>query len=213
MGLRGKSEKEKAEERMKKQGQIKQAYSESSIAQAKAKRKEKQKEQNKGIVFDVKTALRQIEQSLKGVKRKVKQYKDQEKNTRKKVEKVQVVENPPCNKEGAERYLEIAKTFLNHNTISSYQPAKTIERKCKGTIHTYHEVTITKHHLYDIDVDDCKTIWTTLLAPMVDATNKARGGRMLKNQEQTTVINKSITDEIGSNDDESSRGPGLADVF
>src|SRR6056297_2346935 len=157
MGLRGKSEKDKAEERMKKQGQIKQAYSESSIAQAKAKRKEKQKEQNKGIVFDVKT--------------EVKQYKDQEKNTRKKEEKVQVVENPPCNKEGAERYLEIAKTFLNHNTISSYQPAKTIERKCKGTIHTYHEVTITKHHLYDIDVDDCKTIWTTLLAPMVDATN------------------------------------------
>jgi len=201
MGLTG--NKKTDEEKMREQAAIKESTQTGKIEQHAMAQKQKQKEQNENKLFNVEGARQRIKEGLLGYKKKYVRWKDQDTGDIKEGFKKQQTRNKQlCNQDGAGIFMDEANSFLNQNTISSYLPAKTIERKSKGTLKPIYKQIVFKHHIYDIDsTEDAGDIISIIRNPMIDAMNKSRGGRMIDNQEQIRVEKESISREGGTDDE------------
>lgn len=203
MGIRNKKS---DEQRMRDQAAIKDSIDTGDIeAQAVAqKRKEKKETENK--LFDVESARQRIREGLLGYREQIVNFKDPDTGdiSARKI-KDSTRKKKLCNEEGASVFMDEVNSFLNHNTISSYLPAKTIQNKSKGTLKAIYKQMIFNHHKYNIQsTEDAGDIISIIRNPMIDAMNKSRGGRMIQNQEKIRVEKESISREGGSDDEDSS---------
>jgi len=208
MGLRkrGKDESEKARER----ASIREAAQTGKIEQQAVAQKQKDRSRTENKLFDVETARRRIKQGLLGYKEKYVRWKDSDTGEVQEGWKKQSTRKKSlCNEEGAGVFMDEANSFLNHNTISTYLPAKTIERKCKGTLKPIYKQIVFNHHKFSIQsTSDAGDIISLIRNPMIDAMNKSRGGRLIKNQEQIRVEKESISHD-GSEDEDDQNFGGL----
>jgi len=181
------------------------------IEQQAVAQKQKERSQTENNLFDVETGRRRIKEGLHGYKHKYVRYKDEETGEVKEgFKKIQTRETSLCNEKAAQILMDEVNSFLNHNTISSFLPPQTIERKCKGTLKQIHRRMVADWHKFGIHSRaDAGEIISLIRSPMVDATNKARGGRLIKNQEQIRVEKESISREGGSDEDEDDKLGGL----
>ena len=200
MGIRDKkTEEEKARER----AAIQDSMQTGGIEQQAINQKQQEKKGNSNQLFDVESARQMIKEGLLGKKTKPVQVQNPE---TKEIQVKQYVEysrkDSLCNEEGAYKFLDEANSFLNKNTISTYLPASTIENKGKGTLKEVYKQIIVNWHIYDINPEDAGDIISIIRNPMIDAMNKARGGRLIKNQEQIRVEKESISREGSSESDD-----------
>jgi len=202
MGLRG-NDKDRSKE-ARERASIQEAAQTGKIEQQAVAQKQQERSQTENKLFDVESARKRIKQGLLGFKKKHVTWKDPETGDIKQgVKKEDVRDKQLCNEIGAGIFMDEANSFLNHNTISTYLPAKTIERKCKGTLKPIYKQIVFNHHKFNIEsTSDAGDIVSLIRNPMIDAMNKARGGRLIKNQEQIRVEKESISREGGSNDDD-----------
>lgn len=206
MGIRG-DDKDEAQKR-REAAAIKDSANTASIEQQAVAQKQKEREQTENKLFDVEGARARIQQGLLGYKKRVLQYRDPDSGeVQTKVQKTDVRDRSLCNEEAAGIFMDEANSFLNHNTITTYLPASTIENKCKGTLQPIYKQIWKNWHLFDINgTEDAEDIISIIRNPMIDATNKARGGRLIKNQEKIRVEKESISREGGDNEDDGSDG-------
>jgi len=181
------------------------------IEQQAVAQKQKERSQTENKLFDVETARRRIKEGLLGYKKKYVRWKDKDTGEVKEgFKKTETRDKSLCNEEGAGVFMDEANSFLNHNTISTYLPAKTIERKCKGTLKPIYKQIVFNHHKFNINsTSDAGDIVSLIRNPMIDAMNKSRGGRLIKNQEQIRVEKESISREGGSDENEDDKLGGL----
>jgi len=129
MGLTG-SDKTK-EEKMREQAAIKDSANTGKIEQRAVAQKQKEKQQTSNKLFDVESARQRIREGLLGYREQIIKYRDPETgDVKTDVKKTNQRDRQLCNEEAAGIFMDEANSFLNHNTISTYLPAKTIERKC-----------------------------------------------------------------------------------
>jgi len=201
----GKSDEEKLRERAAIQDS-------SNIGQMEAQalnKKQKDKEDGNKL-FDVEGARQRIKQGLLGYKMEVRRVKNDNGDIVEKKVPVSTREKQLCNSDGAGVFMDEANSFLNHNTISTYLPADTIENKCKGTLKPLYKQIFKNFHKFDINgTEDAEDIISIIRNPMIDATNKARGGRLIDNQEQIRVEKESISREGGTEEDDDDTLGGL----
>lgn len=209
MGLRNneKSVKDKKKEIQRNQ----EALNTGRIEQQAVAQKQKEKNQNHNKLFDVESARQRIKEGLLGYKEKYIQYRDENGDVQTQKVKDETRDKQLCNEDGAGVFMDEANSFLNHNTISTYLPAKTIERKCKGTIKQVHRQNVANWHQFGVESpEDASEIVSIIRNPMIDAMNKARGGRLIKNQEQVKVEKEvSTREETDQKDDDSGITGGL----
>lgn len=210
MSITGDSDKKKKEEAMRKKAAQKDASQTQKIEAQAMAQKQKNKDQTENNLFDVESARQRIRQGLLGYKQQSKPVKNQETGD------IEVVtykwderDRSLCNKEAAGIFMDEANSFLNQNTITTYLPAKTIENKCKGTLQPIYKQIFKNWHIFDIDgTEDAEDIISIIRNPMIDAMNKARGGRLIKQQEQIRVEKESVTRDEGSeSDNDGGRNP------
>jgi len=207
MGLRNnKSE----EEKMRERAAIKDSANTGKLEQQAVAQKQKEREQTQNKLFDVEGARQRIKQGLLGYKKQYVRYQNPDTGNIEVEKKKESTRNKQlCNEEGASVFMDEANSFLNHNTISTYLPAKTIERKCKGTLKPIYKQIVFSHHKFDIDSrEDAGDIVSLIRNPMIDAMNKARGGRLIQNQEKIRVEKESISREGGDDSEDSDDGFG-----
>jgi len=177
-------------------------------AQALSEKQQEKEDGNK--LFDVEGARQRIKQGLLGFKQELRRFKTDDGDVVEKNVAVSTREKQLCNKEGAGVFMDEANSFLNHNTISTYLPADTIENKCKGTLKPLYKQIFKNFHKFDINgTEDAEDIISIIRNPMIDATNKARGGRLIDNQEQIRVEKESISREGGKDEDDDENLGGL----
>jgi len=201
----GKSDEEKLRERAAIQDS-------SNIGQmeAQALNKKQQDKEDGNKLFDVEGARQRIKQGLLGYKMEVRRVKNDNGDIVEKKVPVSTREKQLCNSDGAGVFMDEANSFLNHNTISTYLPADTIENKCKGTLKPLYKQIFKNFHKFDINgTEDAEDIISIIRNPMIDATNKARGGRLIDNQEQIRVEKESISREGGTEEDDEDTLGGL----
>jgi len=201
----GKSDEEKLRERAAIQDS-------SNIGQmeAQALNKKQQDKEDGNKLFDVEGARQRIKQGLLGYKMEVRRVKNDNGDIVEKKVPVSTREKQLCNSDGAGVFMDEANSFLNHNTISTYLPADTIENKCKGTLKPLYKQIFKNFHKFDINgTEDAEDIISIIRNPMIDATNKARGGRLIDNQEQIRVEKESISREGGTEEDDDDTLGGL----
>jgi len=207
MVLKDKDESEKRKKKMREQEAIRGASNTSSIEQRAIAQKQKQKEQNSKLLFDVEGAKKGIRQTLSGKIVKEGWTTNSKTGESEYKREIQPKEGDPLtNEKGAHRYIDISKQFLNVNTITSQQTGERIEKKCKGTIKEAYIPCFINFHKFEIAYEDMGAIISTIRSPMVDATYKAQGGRMIRNQEQIRVENENIVREGKSDGDNDERG-------
>lgn len=189
---------------MRERAAIQDSISTGKIEQAAMAQKQENKDKEGNKLFDVEGARKRIEEGLLGYKEQIVNVSDPEtgdiqtKRIKKETRKQKL-----CNEEGASIFLDEANSFLNHNTISTYLPAETIENKCKGTLKPIYKQIVFNHHKFNIrSTEDAGDIVSLIRSPMIDATNKARGGRLIKNQEQIRVEKESVSREGGDDSDD-----------
>jgi hypothetical protein len=207
MGLR--SNDKTVEEKKKDLQRNQEALNTGPVEQRAAARKQEEKQQEQNKLFDVESARQRIKEGLLGYKENYVQYKDPDTgNIETRKVKDQVRDKQLCNEDGAGIFMDEANSFLNHNTISTYLPAKTIERKCKGTLKQIHRQNVANWHKFGVESpEDASEIISIIRNPMIDAMNKARGGRLIKNQEQIRVEkNVSTKEETDENGDDQKLG-------
>lgn len=192
------------EERMREQAAIKDSMNTGKIEQQALAQKQKEREQTQNKLFDVEGARTRIKQGLLGYKKKYVKYRDDDTgDVKTKAIKEDTRDKQLCNEDGAGVFMDEANSFLNHNTISTYLPAKTIERKCKGTLKPIYKQIVFNHPWYEIEsTTDGGDIVSLIRNPMIDAMNKARGGRLIKNQEKIRVEKESVSREGGTDNEE-----------
>lgn len=210
LGNNGKTEEEKIRERTA----IKDSASTGTIEQQAMQKKQKEREQTRNKLFDVEGARKRIQQGLLGYKKRFVPYQDPEtENIEVKQVKEETRNKQLCNEDGASVFMDEANSFLNHNTISTYLEAQTIERKAKGTLKPIYKQIVFNHHKFNISsTSDAGDIVSIIRNPMIDAMNKARGGRLIKNQEKIRVEKESVSRE-GSSDDENQGKDGIGGLF
>lgn len=207
MGLRS-NDKSPAEQKKEVQ-RNQEALSSGRVEQQAVAKKQKERDNDQNKLFDVESARQRIKEGLLGYKEQYVQYKDPDTGN---IETMKVKDETRdkqlCNENGAGVFMDEANSFLNHNTISTYLPAKTIERKCKGTIKQIHRQNVANWHKFGVESpEDASEIVSIIRNPMIDAMNKARGGRLIKNQEQIRVEkNVSTREETDENDDDKKLG-------
>lgn len=208
MGLTG-NDKSK-EEKMREQAAIKDSANTGKIEQRAVAQKQKEKQQTSNKLFDVESARQRIREGLLGYREQIIKYRDPDTgDVKTDVKKTNQRDRQLCNEEAAGIFMDEANSFLNHNTITTYLPASTIENKCKGTLQPIYKQIWKNFHLFSIDgTEDAEDIISIIRNPMIDAMNKGRGGRMIKNQEQIRVEKESISREGGEDDDDDSSGIG-----
>lgn len=207
MGLRGNDK--SVEDKKKEIQRNQEALSTGPVEQQAARQKQKEKQQGQNKLFDVESARQRIKEGLLGYKEQMVQYKNPDTgNIETRKVKDETRDKQLCNEDGAGVFMDEANSFLNHNTISTYLPAKTIERKCKGTLKQIHRQNVANWHKFGVESpEDASEIISIIRNPMIDAMNKARGGRLIKNQEQIRVEkNVSTREETDENEDEGKIG-------
>lgn len=168
--------------------------------------KRKQNETGKNEVFDVDSALELIKENLLGYSTEIRPKKKQSGGITYVKERIELSSKRLCNKEGAQTFLSIARTVLNHNTITGYLPGENIGNKQKLTIKDVYKQAATQFHKYDIEgPTDAATIVTTIRNPTTDAAHKARGGRGMKNTETVREETRSV---VVNEDDENETDDG-----
>jgi hypothetical protein len=189
---------------MREQAAIKEASQTGNIEQRAVAQKQEEKQQSSNKLFDVESARQRIREGLLGYRERLDRYRDPESGeVQTQMVKVNERDRQLCNEEAAGIFMDEANSFLNHNTITTYLPASTIENKCKGTLQPIYKQIWKNFHLFDINgTEDAEDIVSIIRNPMIDAMNKGRGGRMIKNQEQIRVEKESISREGGSDDDD-----------
>jgi len=206
MGLRDNDRSEERKKGMREQAAIKEASNTGSIEQRAVAQKQEEKKQSNNKLFDVEGAKRAIKQTLSGKVLKEGWTTNPKTGEAEYKTKVKEKEGKPLtNEKGAHRYIDIAKQFLNENTITSFQTGQRIEKKCKGTIKEAYIPCFVNFHIFDIAYEDMGAIISTIRSPMVDATYKAQGGRMIRNQEQIRVEKESISREGKNEEDDDDR--------
>lgn len=203
--------KKTAEEKKKSIDRQKEGLRTGAVEQQAVAQKQKERDQTENKLFDVEGARKRIKQGLLGYKEKYVQYKDPETGevVTEKV-KDETREKQLCNENGAGVFMDEANSFLNHNTISTYLPAKTIERKCEGTLKQIHRQNVANWHKFGVNSpEDASEIISIIRNPMIDAMNKARGGRLIKNQEQIRVEKDVSTREETDDNEEDNTIGGL----
>jgi len=190
---------------------IQDASNTAGLEQAAVQQKQKQKQEGSNYLFDVEEARNLIETGLKGVKTEIVPVKNQETgdieyqrieyDTRKK---------KLVNNDGAEIFLDICNSgALNHNTISGNLPGRQIKRKVVGTMGSVYDQIIFNHHRYGIgykNTPDASNIASIIRNPLIDAMNKARGGRMIESQEKVRVEKESISRDASENQEDNDKG-------
>jgi len=212
MGLRDNDRSEERKKEMREQAAIKEASNTGSIEQRAVAQKQEEREQTSNKLFDVESARQRIREGLLGYREQIVKYRDPETgDVKTDVQKVNERDRQLCNEEAAGIFMDEANSFLNHNTITTYLPASTIENKCKGTLQPIYKQIWKNFHLFNINgTEDAEDIVSIIRNPMIDAMNKGRGGRMIKNQEQIRVEKESISREGGDDENQDdSRGLGL----
>jgi len=183
------------------------------IEQAAIQQKQKERAETENKLFDVESARQRIKEGLLGYKEKLVQTRDEESGdlqTKRIKEKTR--NRQLCNQEGAGIFMDETNSFLNHNTISTYLPASTIQNKCKGTLQPIYKQIWKNYHIFDISgTEDAQDIISIIRNPMIDAMNKARGGRLIKNQEKIRVEKESIS--RGGDEDSESNDSRLGGLF
>lgn len=178
--------------------------------EAQALNKKQQDKEDGNKLFDVEGARQRIKQGLLGYKMEVRRVRTDDGDIVEKKVPVSTREKQLCNSDGAGVFMDEANSFLNHNTISTYLPADTIENKCKGTLKPLYKQIFKNFHKFDINgTEDAEDIISIIRNPMIDATNKARGGRLIDNQEQIRVEKESISREGGKEEDDNDTLGGL----
>jgi len=178
--------------------------------EAQALNKKQQDKEDGNKLFDVEGARQRIKQGLLGYKMEVRRVQNDNGDIVEKKVPVSTREKQLCNSDGAGVFMDEANSFLNHNTISTYLPADTIENKCKGTLKPLYKQIFKNFHKFDINgTEDAEDIISIIRNPMIDATNKARGGRLIENQEQIRVEKESISREGGKEEDDDDTLGGL----
>lgn len=178
--------------------------------EAQALNKKQQDKEDGNKLFDVEGARQRIKQGLLGYKMEVRRVRTDDGDIVEKKVPVSTREKQLCNSDGAGVFMDEANSFLNHNTISTYLPADTIENKCKGTLKPLYKQIFKNFHKFDINgTEDAEDIISIIRNPMIDATNKARGGRLIDNQEQIRVEKESISREGGKEEDDDDTLGGL----
>jgi len=203
--------KKKEESSMREKAAIQDATNTSGLEQAAVQQKQKNKQEGSNYLFDVEEARNLIETGLKGTKTEIVpvknektgdvQYKKVEYDTRKK---------KLVNNDGAEIFLDICNSgALNHNTISGNLPGRQIKRKVVGTMGSVYDQIIFNHHVYGIgykNTPDASNIASIIRNPLIDAMNKARGGRMIESQEKVRVEKESISRDGSKNSEKDEKG-------
>jgi len=215
MGLTGDSDKEKREEAMRKQAAQKDAANTSKIEAQAVAQKQKSRESTENNLFDVESARQRIRQGLLGYKQQTKPVQDPETgDIQVKQYKWDQRDRSLCNEEAAGIFMDEANSFLNQNTITTYLPAKTIENKCKGTLQPIYKQIIKNWHIFGIKgTEDAEDIISIIRNPMIDAMNKSRGGRLIKQQEQIRVEKESVTRDEGSESSNQDSSGALGGLF
>lgn len=192
------------EERMRERAAIQDSINTGGVEQQALQKKQQEREESGNKLFDVEGARKRIRQGLLGYKKESYKYRDPESGDIKVAQRKKSLRDKNlCNEDGAAVFLDEANSFLNHNTISTYLPGKTIERKCKGTLKPIYKQIVVNHHKFEInDTADAGDIVSLIRNPMIDAMNKARGGRLIKNQEQIRVEKESRSIEGSKEENE-----------
>lgn len=213
MGIR--NNKKSDEEKMRERAAIQDSANTVSIEQQAVAQKQNERDQTENKLFDVEGARKRIQQGLLGYKKRIIQYKDPNTGEVKtEVKKTEQRSRQLCNEEAAGIFMDEANSFLNHNTITTYLPASTIQNKCKGTLQPIYKQIWKNWHIFNINgTEDAEDIVSIIRNPMIDATNKARGGRLIKNQEKIRIEKESISREGKSGDEDKTSDGALGGLF
>lgn len=213
MGIR--NNKKSDEEKMRERAAIQDSANTGSIEQQAVAQKQNERDQTENKLFDVEGARKRIQQGLLGYKKRIIQYKNPNTGEVKtEVKKTEQRSRQLCNEEAAGIFMDEANSFLNHNTITTYLPASTIQNKCKGTLQPIYKQIWKNWHIFNINgTEDAEDIVSIIRNPMIDATNKARGGRLIKNQEKIRIEKESISREGKSGDEDKTSDGALGGLF
>lgn len=212
LGRNKKSDKEK----MREKAAVQDSMNTGGIEQQQINRKQQQQDnQNNNPLFNVEESRQLIEKGLKGKETKVMQYQDPDTgDIKQQVVEYDTRQRKLCNDDAAELYLEICNSgALNQNTISGYLPARQIQRKVMGTMKPVFEHVLFDHHIHGVgykNTQDASSISSIVRNPLIDAMNKARGGRMIESQEKVRVEKETTTRDANENQDDDS---GLRSLF
>lgn len=203
----GRNKKKDERKEMRRKAALQDSMNTGGIEQQAVQDKREERKEGSNYLFDVEESRELIEKGLKGkVTRKVR-FKDENGDIQEGWQTIDTRQRKLCNDDAAELFLEICNSGgLNHNTISGYMPAKQIKNKFLATMKSVYEQIIFNHHIHGIgykDTQDASSISSIVRNPVLDAMNKARGGRMIESQEKVRVEKESISREGGENQEDS----------
>jgi len=200
--------KEEAKRQREHQAATKKATQKSENKERALSQKRQRNETGKNEVFDVDSALELIKENLLGYSTEIVPKKKESGGMTYIKKQIELSSKRLCNKRGAQTFLSIARTVLNHNTITGYLPGENIGNKQKLTMKDAYKQAATQFHKYNIEgPTDAETIITTIRNPTTDAAHKARNGRGMKNTETVREETRSVV--VNEDDDSEDENSGV----